>query len=443
MPQLRLRLGWEVIKTIQRAQTHRAVGAHDDAATIEVPVEELLRANIAYTPEAAIEALHDGSWQPLFTGLVQDVTLDGEKATVSLVGNQRPLQEVSLGGLVIGDGANAAEMVFSLLRTTGWPPDRIVIDGWQPGPTEMFLVVSPIEGVDIVDNSTLLGVTLSSTNPARTELPTSEQLVSDFRGAGTWAFAVVEADTVFDAEVAGLNAIDLGLSAFRAISSYSYPEMVGLARPFNRDHARAMVRALDIVFVGSLVSKRRWLRRITDKTAIPCLPLRDVMANIPRDISSRTDIDADLARALREWRAASESNDDLLRVAHLWRSMECYARRSNPENLFSDKERKELLRTALNAAAWTDEQAKRIQQTVGMVNSPPLLAQFRSSLRADAISLPEEQFHVVASTRPMRNELEHGRTLSPVEHQLLDNAISVVNYVLLSALLATGRADSS
>jgi hypothetical protein len=443
MPSLRLRLGWEAIEHIHRAQTHRAVGASDDAATIELSVEELLRANVAYTPEAAVDALQAGSWEPLFTGLVQSVDFDGDNAIVSLVGNQRPLQEVSLGGLVIGDGADAAEMVFSLLRTTGWPADRIVIEGWQPGPAEVFLVASPIEGVDIVDDSTLLGVTLSSTNPARTDLPTSEQLVGEFLDAGTWAYAAVEAESVFDAEVAGLNAIDLGLSAFRAISSYSYPQIVGQPRPFNRDHTRAMVTASDIVFVGSLVSKRRWLRRLTDKTAVPRLALHNVMRDIPVSITPQADIEPDLARALREWRVASESKDDLVRVTHLWRAVECYSRRSNPENLFRMKERKNLLRAALTAAAWSDEQARRIEQTVGMVNSPPLLTRFRASLKADCIALPEEQFDVLRSTRPMRNELEHGRTLSPFQHRLLDNAISVANYVLLGALLTGRRAGGS
>jgi hypothetical protein len=407
----------------------------DDGATVGLSPDQLRDANVAFVGEAAVEALFQGDVHRLFTGLVERVTISDERATIEIGGNHLPLSETQVGGLVIGAGSNGPEMIANVLRAFGMPSDRMQIEGWTPGPREVFLVASPVDGITVTQDTSVGGVTFTSTNPARLGLPEADETVQKYLSSAAWVYTTVDADTVFDAEVAGLERLDLGVSLVRAFGAYSFPVLDDRLREFDRQHTRARIRKSDLVFVGSIEGPRRWLRVVSDPTLLPDLPLQEVIPASSLEPQFSADLDADLARALREWRVAIDSDDDFARVTHLWRSVECYAKRGKPPTLFSDEELKSALRGATSAGAWTNEQAARIRATLGSVNDRPLLSKLRFTLEGDQIEMPDEQFEALKSTRSFRNSIEHGRALSPLQHQAVDKALAIMNRVLVTAFL--------
>ncbi len=334
---------------------------------------------VAYVGEAAFDVLADGEWTRLFTGLIDRVEIDDGEGVVHLVGVNRALEEVKIGGLVVGDGNDAREIVHCLLRSAGWPAERMDL-GWTPGPREPFIVATPVAGVDLTRPTTLLDVTLTRTNPVELDMPIDHDLVRAFNGSDAWAYTMAQADTVYDAEIEGLARLDTGLSAFRAFGVYSYPTMSGALRPFERDQTRAKVVAKDEVFVGSIVSRRRWLRSTRNFEISPDLKINEVVPEDALTASFALEDDEMLGRAVREWRAAADSLDDFQRVTHLWRSVECYAKRSAATTLFSKRDRKRASTAVLSAGLWSDEQRKRLQTVMSFLNDAPIVVRFRAAL---------------------------------------------------------------
>ena len=435
-PKARLNIGWTSLEDLLSGSSRRSIGAEDDGATIELELDELRRPDVAFVGEASLDALHEGAIHRLFTGQVERVVIDGDRATITLGGGAVPLQEARMGGLVIGDGSDGIEMVANLLRAYGMRPEKMRLEGYNPGPREPFLVAVPVSGLALSRDYSAAGVTFTATNPALLGMPqTDDPTVRKYLGAEAWAYATVEADTVFDAEVLGLATLDLGIAIVRALGSYRFPILGASVREFDRQHVRARLSAVDVVFVGSLVSKRRWLRVTTDPLKLPQLPLDKVgAAEVPQSPGEQ-EIDPDLSRAIREWRAAMDARDDFARTTRLWRAVECYSKRAPRTRHFTDEERDAALTAALAAADWNDDQAARIRATLGGVNNPPLLTKFKAAIARDAVNVTEDQFQAVAATRTFRNSIEHGRTLTPLQQESLDCALAVVNKVLLGALL--------
>jgi hypothetical protein len=434
-PKPRFVIGWTTLEDVDEAHTSRSLQMASDGATVRLDAEHLRDPNVAFVGEAGVEAVVEQTSHRLFTGPVDTVNFRDGVAEVTLVGNGTLMQEARMGGLVIGEGSSGPEMIANLLRAFGMPPHRMDIEGWAPGPTELFMVSVPVRGVSLRRDVAFAGVTLTPQNPARLNLPPDDPTVVAYHDAQCWAYTAVDADTVFDAEVIGLDRIDLGVSIARAVAAYSFPELGGAFRDYDRQHTRGRVWVADIVFVGSVVGPRRWLRELADPTLLPPVPL-DALAD-PGSVTAGLEMACpsdDLARGLREWRRAADASDDFARVTHLWRAVECYAKRGTPTATFSKEERRALRRGALSARSWSDEQEKRIRAVINSVNSPPLLARLRAAVKADSISMPEEQFEALAATRDFRNSLEHGRALSPPEHQALDKAMVIVNRILLTAL---------
>jgi len=295
----RLLLGWATLDDLLSAHTERAVGAQNDHATAVLVEDQLRDPLVNYLGEAAVEVVVDLASHRLFTGLVERVVLRDGEAHIDLAGNQRELQEIKTGGLVVGDGSDAREMVHSVLRSAGWPSGKISIPGWTPGPREPFLVASPIEGVDVAAPRSIGGVEVTTTNPCRLDMPISHALVDEFQSAKAWIFTTVAADTIYDAEIAGRARLDLGISTLRLFGAYSYPVLGGELRPYDRDQSRAQVRQGDAVFVGSIVSRRRWLRSVHNLDSWPTLKIDGTTPTISPD-PLPNEVEPLLARAIRE-----------------------------------------------------------------------------------------------------------------------------------------------
>ena len=170
----RLNIGWTRLGDAKSFSAKRSVGSEDDIATVTIESRRLTASGVAYVGEASVETIIKRTVSRLFTGLVNRITFDEDVATIELIGSKCEFQEVTMGGLVYGEGNPAQELIFCILRINGWPAARTFMQGWSPGPTEQFLVATPILGATAVTCHKFGDVDIVLSNPSLVTLPGSE-----------------------------------------------------------------------------------------------------------------------------------------------------------------------------------------------------------------------------------------------------------------------------
>lgn len=434
-PKVKISMGWGSLEDPLSLETHTALGMAADGATIVVVTEALQVAGLCYAGEVRITAELDGREHPLFVGLVNKVEVTDGRARIELSGLQRDLESTSIGGLVVGDGTDGREVIHALMRMSGLPSERIQIEGWTGGPTESFLVAAPIAGISMSSAHPVGSALFTPTNPAQMAFPSGD-LVTDFERGDAWASSIVEAQTLLEAEALGLGAIRLGVSLLRAFAFYSYPALDDDVGPFDWNQTRSQPEVRPQVFVGSVTTSRRWLRNVVDFESVEPLNL-DAVRIPDATAAAHTLVSRRLSRALQEWHSAADATDDLDRVAHLWRSMECYTSGVKAERLFTPQQLREAQSAIEALGGWSEEQRHRAHEILGRLNEAPLLAKLKRALAVDDVEVTDGEFDALARTRSLRNQLEHGTELSAAEHRSLDLALAVTNRILVKAVLGT------
>ena len=258
---VRINVGWGRIESAKAAKVHLTRGQEGNNATIQTVSSDLEGPDIAYIGEASVEAVQGQKATLLMTGIIDEVDVHGDEATISIVGSHQELREIRLGQMIASSNVPAQEQIYGILRATGWPSKRTELAGWKPGPSERFKVTVPITGVVLTRQRDIAGVTFTPDNPCDAEL--HETGVGEtFCDATAWATTFVVADTLFDAEVRGLETINLGVSSLRALGAYRFPTFKSKARHFKRTQARAKVRAIGVAYVVAESSGRYWLRLV-------------------------------------------------------------------------------------------------------------------------------------------------------------------------------------
>lgn len=427
-----INVGWGRIESAMAAKVHTTTGKEGNSATIRIQSSNLEGPDIAYIGEASVEAVQGQKATLLMTGIIDEVYVDDDEATIVMVGSHQELREIRLGQMVASSDVPVQEQIYGILRATGWPSKRTDLAGWKPGPSETFHVSVPIAGATLTRQRNIAGVMFTPNNPCDAELQKTGA-GGIFSDASVWATTSVEADTLFDAEVRGLEKIDLGVSSLRALGAYRFPTLKSKVRPFKRSQARAKVRAIGAAYVVAETSGRYWLRLVGRQEPTESLEV-DILE--PEAIRGFLDTSSDqmLNRSVREWRAAVDTSEDYERIAHLWRSIECYANHHSARALFSDDQRKAIRKVLSQADSWNEKQRERLVGIEGMLNDRPLLEKFKLALAADGIEISPIAMKQITSTRRLRNDLEHGSLLSEPEHRLLDSAIAVMNYVIVSVI---------
>lgn len=404
-----------------------------DGASIVLRAEALRAPGIAFCGEATITAEVDGSRHVLFTGLVERVEYDDRgTAHVTLAGLKRDFETTLLAGLQYSD-CDAREIIFSLARLAGFPPERIQIQDWVPGPLEGFIVSVPVAGVSLFVDSHIGNVTITGKNLARLELLTSDMSTA-YLEAGVWAYAIVQARTLAEAEALGRAQIEEAITLLRAIGYYSYPTLEGVLRPFEWVATQTRPRASPVTFVGSLAARRRWLR---DGADIPVTHMLDLRAT---DIARIGDTRRQhprrlLGRALDEWRKSVDALDDVSRVTHLWRAMESYSAGVSVGRLFSATDISKVRERLFSETGLTSAQVDRLNELVGRLNEPPLLLKLRRAMELDGVTISDDEFDALTATRSLRNDIEHGRNLGAAQQRVLEVATAIANRVLVTAMI--------
>jgi hypothetical protein len=440
-PSLTIHLGWAEVTDFINVQTHRATGMSGDKATINLPVEALKSAGASYAGEVRITATEAGRVDPLFTGLVDTVSLADGVACIELVGLHRDLETSLIGGLVVGNGTSKVEMIYSLVRQAGLPEERIKFDGWKPGPRETFIVATPVDALSVSGTRQVGGVEFSNVNPITMNLSGDSPLIPEFEKATCWASATVDALTLVEAEDAGIARLSAALDEIRAFAYYSYPVLGGELQPFDWRRTQARPHLASVTYVGAVASSRRWLRDRVDASRLETLDLDQVSPPTSTEFAARLPTKRQLDRALTEWHLSVDASTEAARLAHLWRALECYVagvKTSSGESarLFSKQELTAVTESMRSTKVWSEDQLARLDDLVGRLNDPPLLARIRATLDADQIGVVDAEFDALVATRSMRNDLEHGRSLTAAQHRALDLAGAVANRIIVEAVVS-------
>ena len=443
-PTLTIRLGWAELREFINVETHRAVGMSEDTATIKLPVEMLKLPGVSFAGEAQITATYGGRVHPLFTGLVDtvDVAEDGI-ACIELIGLHRDLAASLIGGLVVGPGTGKVEMIYSLLRQAGLPEERIKLDGWKPGPKEFFIVAAPVDALSLSTMRHVGEVVFANFNPVTMNLTGDSPLIHEFETASCWASVTVEALTLVEAEGTGIAKLSAALNEVRAFAYYSYPVLNGEVKPFDWRRTQARPHLASLTYVGAVASARRWLRNRVDGSKLETLDLDELALPTSSEHESGLPAKRQLDRALAEWHLSVDASTEAARLAHLWRALECYVAgvkaSARSASLFSKNELTVAADSLRSTKAWSEDQLTRLEELVGRLNEPPLLARIRATLEADEIEIDDAEFDALVATRSMRNHLEHGRSLTAAQHRALDLAAAIANRIIVEAVVNCRR----
>ena len=416
-------------------------GKHIDQAIVSVNVDQLSHYDVAFMGDVILEEIVNGKVSRVLTGVIEQVKVNENYATFYLSGGHREISEMRHSGLVFGEGNDLREIIYSWLRSFGLTPDRLNIAGWDSGGRELFNVICPILNVDMAGSEALGMTTFTSTTPTNLRIPEDSDFYREFIGAKNWAWTIVEAETLFDAEVMGISKIDLAVCSLRALGFNRYSKFRGELREYNREQSRAIPQLGNIVYVGSTTSSRNWLRGRSNSLHQRALQVSPALATLESTPILRGESDQLLSRSLREWRLAADSDDEFEKASSLSRCIESYSARAQVPTLFDETSKRNILRAASSTSRLTKEQRLRVEEAFGMLNNAPVLTKFKHALNDDQIELTTLEFKVIRDSRRFRNELEHGAPLSSPKRGALENAIAVMNRVLLEAFF--GEASCS
>lgn len=398
-----------------------------NTAEVEISDEVLVAANPDYQAEARVLYSINGERFVRFTGFVVTVEPRDGETLVSMASGLLKMEEQMLGGLAFS-GVGAGEVLWSMLRSTGRDPAVIDIEGFEPGPLEVFEVATTLDGVT-VDESTPLGeVSLLPSGPVSRVADGQKELEERYAGGSAWAFVLVTARTLFDAEAEGLRLIDASLAWLAARTRYSGAVLPGgTTRRFRRDWTRARVYRRDVVFTRGVSTGRWWLRHpygIADRPNLALPEVNDIdRLPLPPNLSPQ------MREAFSAWRRAAEETDPLAAVVALWECAEFYVSGVSVDDLFTKAERKAVRKKAIEGLQ--GEQLQKVRDVMGWLNEAPLMTRLREALKQDGVPYGEGELALLKKLRKIRNDFVHGRSRELPSEVDLRHATAVVNRILM------------
>jgi hypothetical protein len=398
-------------------------------AQVVIPNELLANADPDYLAAVEVFAVHGTRRTTLFTGFVDRVLPEGDKTRMDLVTQTQSMKETATGGLGLRQ-VDAREMMWALSVLGGYAEDKVEVEGWEPGPLEVFEVATAVDGILADVPATFGSVTLHPEGPVATLADGlgPEELRERYTGAPAWALVLKTARTLYEAEAAGIRDIDLALAWLTAKAQYSGVSLPGRPpRGFRREWTSSRVSRRNVVVARGTATGRQWLRAIETITARPQLALGDMEdLSIP---ALPAELPVQVSEAISAWRRAAEERDPLSAVIALWESVEFYASGATARKIF---EKPALKTVRENATAGLEgEQLKRVQDVLARLNEPPLMVRLKAALEEDGVPHKEEELSVLQKVRRARNDLVHGRSREPPSEADLKYAVAVVNRMLL------------
>jgi hypothetical protein len=381
---------------------------------------------VDYLAEVRITAIWQGVESPLFTGAVVAATPNDGQISIECRG--ATALEEQLFPPFAAWNLRSADVIHLIARSSGFPEDRLRIDGLDELPREAFEVAVPLRGVVSGAPVRIGGVKMVPRSEAEALLYGSPptDLAVRFLGAETYAIACVSAATAYEAEQSGLAEIDLALAWLAVRARYGLvalpdAELLG----FRRTDARTQPARERIVCARGLQTQRRWLRSLEPAGEEGGLSLDDPHLFSPRIGRQLTLQDR---QALLACRRAAVAADPLGAVTSLSDAIEFYAAGAQASPLFTRSELK-MLRQSLPGSL-TETQHGRVLDAIAGLNAPPVMTRLRVALENDDVPVSETELMLLQRLRKLRNDAVHGREAELPTSEDLQHAVGVVSRML-------------
>lgn len=399
----------------------------DATAEVLVHTADLVGNPSELASEAAIHiSEREDQAERVFAGWVTSLSLQDDEAVIR-VRSGPALDEVRFDRFISGPGMPAPELVWSISRMAGYPPELLQIQGLIRTPDEI-LVAMPIRGLSLNASLDIGPVRLEVERDAIAQflapIP-DEPATSAFLQAQSWAIATTKADLLFDGEQEGIALITGWLDRLALEAQYSTAaDPSGAVLPFDRSSLFVDPTAEPIVFARGASTGRSWLRTLNLIPTTPGAETRRVDLD-PPDIGTDPRFD----EALHFWREACHASDDVQLAVALWSAIEFLTATISVPPLFAQSDLDRFLSTAADFCS-SEEQRERLTQVIGRANEPPQMVRLSHALTAADVPSSPEELTTLRRVRHYRNAFLHGTTAEPPTRDEFDLCIAIVARML-------------
>ena len=422
----------------KRARIRRAVN-EPSTVTLGVPSELLHTANPDYRSPVEITVSDAGEVHERFNGMVDEAVPEGGEIVLKLITQTQIMRESRIGGLGISPQVPRLETLSAIMRLGGYPLEKVTIEGWEPGPIEVFEVASAIDGVAVEQPIKFGRVFLLPGGPvARLAEGLGPPELRELYDRGpAWALVTCTAKTLLEAEEEAVREIDFALAWLMARAHYSSVSLPG-RQPGAHKRKWTLSRMLrkDVIVARGLSTGRRWLRAPRDIPWQPPLLLGEIADIAVLVLPPDTPIQ--LRESVNSWRRAAEASDLFEAVVALNDAMEFYVSNVSLPDLFT-KEQKNSVRDNATAGLAGDQKQRVSDVLNSMLNAPSLMMKLRKTLEDYEVPHTESDVQVVKRVRDKRNALVHGRTREAPSEDDVRYAVAFVNRMLVYRIAGLTR----
>lgn len=408
--------------------------------TIKLKPQELLKLSpLNYAAEVCISKSLQSGDTVVFRGNVTSVVSKSNEIDLGIATGIDFLQE-TLIQMAVADISHL-ELVWSLARGAGLGEERINIEGFQKGPIEPFELIVPIRGIKLSKDVSFSGFELTR-DPKIVEIANttskdkSAEILTEFGQAGLWLRLIVQATTLYDAEVEGLRRIDVFLSRLMSRIQLSVSQLGEYQGDWSRNRLFGTPVRGDAVFVRGLTTKRRWLRKpfggnasIIDVAQLPDIDFPPLAYELPLY----------LTEAFLAWQRSVHANHPLAAITAIWDAIEFYSSQIKVARSFTKAELGKIREDAVRSLDEEDTRKERVAGLLGKLNEASLNMKFDHAMKEDGVTLSDEEEKVLKTLRETRNNFVHGKEVTiPTDAEML-LARTAVNRVLVARVFRLTR----
>ncbi|MFI0734632.1 hypothetical protein ACH4S9_37450 [Streptomyces sp. NPDC021225] len=378
--------------------------------------------------EVTVERVQGDYSELMFAGFVVEATAEADLIRITC--SARPeFAERRVAPMATAD-MPPIEMLYTLARGGGLRDEQIRIHGFQKLPSEVFEVVSPVDGLEVEQSIRLGSVSLYPNGVLDlSSLPELNGLEKEFVQAKAYAATYVESNLALVAEEKAIQDFDLALSWLTVRSRYSIaPLPDGSTGDWDRQSLFISPHRGRLVYVRGLRSHRRWLRVPEQEPHPTTLEPSNRHIGVARPPMPR-DLPRNVVQAILACARAARGNDNISRITALWESIEFYVGKTPVPDLFSKADKRAIRRSIVK---FDDPlKAARIENLLGDINNPPLFVRFRRRIALDGAPVSQSDVDLLSKLRKVRNDVVHGRSPREPERHEVDQGVAIVSRILV------------
>lgn len=386
---------------------------------------------VNYLDEVVINSVSQK--QLLYRGNIISIKSEPDNQVVIFLDNGTELTETGVKSLTVIGADHHREVVYSLARQAGFPPDHIHIPGLDNSVKEMIAFV-PFKGLLIEQDEVIGDVQLLSLQRIQEKFANAKksEAWNGFFDADGWISFRFNASHFADAEAVAIEKADVFLSAYSSLLQYSYSQFGGDFIEWERLNGTINLVRQNHILLIMLQTGSAWLRDLSPykPTQARLKPLSTL------DIQSLMDASESFQLPLLVWNRFRDSEDYYVVTIGLWQVVELLATGVRLPKSFTQEQLTDLSSRVL--ANISDEQEIRlVRGAIKRLNDGALLERFKQHLTNIGIGLSIHENDLLEKFRKIRNAIEHGKKADEPSVQEIKQVKALVNRIILASLTAS------